>query len=338
MLVRIQLGQLTIEKIKVVSILNKVKIFSGSASYHLAKKIADHYGSPLGELTIKKFSDGEMQPSFDESIRGCEIFIVQSTNPPGDNLLELLLMIDAAKRASANSITVVIPYYGYARQDRKDKPRVSIGSKMIADVLSAAGANRVITMDLHAPQIQAFFNMPVDHLDSSVVFIPYIKSLNLDKLMIAAPDVGASNRNREYAKALGCSMVICDKERRKANEIASMTIIGDVTGMDVVLVDDLIDTAGTLSKAAKLIKDNGARSVRAVCTHPVLSGKAYENIENSVLEELIVCDTIPMQHASPKIRVLSVAPLISKAIRNIHEHGSVSSLFKLDNSFQPNLI
>jgi ribose-phosphate pyrophosphokinase len=321
-----------------VSIINKVKIFSGSASRSLALKIADHYGLPLGDVTISKFSDGEMQPSFNESVRGCDIFIVQSTNPPGDNLLELLLMIDAAKRASANHISVVIPYYGYARQDRKDKPRVSIGSKMIADVLSAAGANRVITMDLHAPQIQAFFNMPVDHLDSSVIFIPYIKSLNLERLVIAAPDVGASNRNREYAKSMGVPMVICDKERRKANEIASMTIIGDVNGMDVVLVDDLIDTAGTLSKAAKLIKDNGARTVRAVCTHPVLSGKAYENIENSVLEELIVCDTIPMVQTSPKIRVLSVAPLISKAIRNIHEHGSISSLFKLDNSFQHNLI
>lgn len=321
-----------------MSVINKVKIFSGTASFSLAQKIADHFGSTLGDVTINKFSDGEMQPSFNESVRGCDIFIVQSTNPPGDNLLELLLMIDAAKRASANYITAVIPYYGYARQDRKDKPRVSIGSKMIADLLSAAGANRVITMDLHAPQIQAFFNVPVDHLDSSVVFIPYIRSLNLDKLVIAAPDVGASNRNREYAKVLGCPMVICDKERRKANEIASMTIIGDVNGMDVVLVDDLCDTAGTLSKAAKLIKDNGARSVRAVCTHPVLSGKAYENIENSVLEELIVCDTIPMKQSSDKIRVLSVAPLISKAIRNIHEHGSISSLFKLDNSFQPNLI
>ncbi|NQW42552.1 MAG: ribose-phosphate pyrophosphokinase [Bacteroidetes bacterium] len=318
--------------------MNKVKIFSGTASYSLSQKIADHFGNTLGDVTINKFSDGEMQPSFNESVRGCDIFIVQSTNPPGDNLLELLLMIDAAKRASANYITAVIPYYGYARQDRKDKPRVSIGSKMIADLLSAAGANRVITMDLHAPQIQGFFNVPVDHLDSSVVFIPYIRSLNLDKLVIAAPDVGASNRNREYAKVLGCPMVICDKERRKANEIASMTIIGDVNGMDVVLVDDLCDTAGTLSKAAKLIKDNGARSVRAVCTHPVLSGKAYENIENSVLEELIVCDTIPMKQSSDKIRVLSVAPLISKAIRNIHEHGSISSLFKLDNSFQPNLI
>ena len=285
-----------------MSVLNKVKIFSGSASRVLASKVAEYYGTTLGDMTLNKFSDGEMQPSFNESVRGCDLFLVQSTNPPGDNLLELLLMIDAAKRASANHITVVIPYYGYARQDRKDKPRVSIGSKMIADVLSAAGANRVITMDLHAPQIQGFFNMPVDHLDSSV------------------------------------NMVICDKERRKANEIASMTIIGDVQDMDVVLVDDLCDTAGTLSKAAKLIKDNGARSVRAVCTHPVLSGKAYENIEGSVLEELIVCDTIPMRHSSPKIKVLSVAPLISKAIRNIHEHGSVSSLFKLDNSFQPNLI
>ncbi len=321
-----------------MSVINKVKIFSGTSTLSLSQKIADHYGSPLGDVSIFKFSDGEMQPSFNESVRGCEVFIVQSTNPPGDNLMELLLMIDAIKRASANYITAVIPYYGYARQDRKDKPRVSIGSKMIADLLSAAGANRVITMDLHAPQIQGFFNVPVDHLDSSVVFIPYIKSLKLEKLVIAAPDVGASNRNREYAKTLGVPMVICDKERRKANEIASMTIIGDVTDMDVVLVDDLCDTAGTLSKAAKLIKDNGARSVRAVCTHPVLSGKAYENINNSVLEELIVCDTLPLKEHSDKIKVLSVAPLISKAIRNIHEHGSISSLFKLDNSFQHSLI
>ena len=315
-----------------------VKIFSGTGSSELAEKIAQCFGSALGRINIQKFSDGEFQPIFLESIRGDYVFLVQSTFAPTDNLMELLLMIDAAKRASAYKIIAVIPYYGYARQDRKDKPRVSIGSKMIADVLSAAGANRVITMDLHAPQIQAFFNVPVDHLDSSVIFIPYIRSLNLQKLVIAAPDVGASNRNREYAKVIGCPMVICDKERRKANEIASMTIIGDVTDMDVVLVDDLIDTAGTLSKAARLIKDNGARSVRAVCTHPVLSGKAYENIENSVLEELIVCDTIPMKQSSPKIKVLSVAPLMSKAIRSIHEQGSISSLFKLDNSFQPNLI
>ncbi|MBC7450856.1 MAG: ribose-phosphate pyrophosphokinase, partial [Cytophagales bacterium] len=261
-----------------------------------------------------------------------------TTNPPGDNLLELLLMIDAAKRASANYITAVIPYFGYARQDRKDKPRVSIGSKMIADILSAVGANRVITMDLHAPQIQGFFNIPVDHLDSSVIFIPYIRSLNLERLIIAAPDVGASNRNKEFAKILGVPMVICDKERRKANEIASMTIIGDVQDQDVVLFDDICDTGGTLCKAAALMKEKGARSVRAVCTHPVLSGKAYENIANSQLEELIVCDTIPLRQSSEKIRVISVAPLISKAIRNIHEQGSISSLFKLDNSFQPNLI
>jgi ribose-phosphate pyrophosphokinase len=318
--------------------ISQAKIFSGTASMSLSQKIVDHYGMELGDVTISKFKDGEMQPRYNESIRGCHVFIVQSTNPSGDNLLELLLMIDAAKRASAAYITAVIPYYGYARQDRKDKPRVSIGSKLIADLLSTAGANRVITMDLHAPQIQGFFNVPVDHLDSAVIFIPYIRSLKLENLVIAAPDVGASNRNREYAKVMGVPMVICDKERRKANEIAKMTIIGDVENMDVVLVDDLCDTAGTLSKAAALIKENGARSVRAVCTHPVLSGAAYENIQESVLEELIVCDTIPLKQHIPKIRVLSVAPLISKAIRNIYEQGSISTLFRLDNSFQQNLI
>ena len=310
-----------------MSILNKVKIFSGSASYSLAMKIAEYYGTTLGDMTLNKFSDGEMQPSYNESIRGCDLFLVQSTTPPGDNLLELLLMIDAAKRASANSITVVIPYYGYARQDRKDKPRVSIGSKMIADVLSAAGANRVITMDLHAPQIQGFFNMPVDHLDSSVIFIPYIKSLNLEKLVIAAPDVGASNRNREYAKSLGVPMVICDKERRKANEIAGMTIIGDVTDADVVLVDDLCDTAGTLTKAAELFIEKGAKTVRAFCTHAVLSGPAYERINNSKLTELIVTDTIPLTQKSDKIRVVTIADLFADVINKVVKNESISTHF-----------
>jgi ribose-phosphate pyrophosphokinase len=323
----------------VTSIINQVKLFSGTGSKVLAGKIADFYGKELGDVTVSKFSDGEIQPSFNESVRGCDLFIIQSTHAPSDNLMELLLMIDAAKRASANYITAVIPYFGYARQDRKDKPRVSIGSKMIADILSASGANRIITMDLHAPQIQGFFNFPVDHLDASVIFIPYIASLKLENLAIGAPDVGATARNRDYARSLDCPMIICDKQRKKANEIAAMQVIGDVENMDIVLVDDLVDTAGTLCKAAALLMEKGAKSVRAVCTHAVLSGKAYENIEASVLTELVVCDTIPVRHdLSTKIRVLSTAPLFSKAIRQIHEHGSISSLFKMENAIQKNLI
>lgn len=320
------------------SIINPVKLFAGTGSIALAKKVAEAYGKELGDVTISKFSDGEIQPSFNESVRGCDIFIIQSTFAPADNLMELLLMVDAARRASANYITAVIPYFGYARQDRKDKPRVSIGSKLIADILSASGVNRVITMDLHAPQIQGFFNIPVDHLDASVIFIPYINSLGLDNLTIGSPDVGSTARNREYAKSLDCPMIICDKERKRANEIASMQVIGDVKGMDVVLVDDLVDTAGTLCKSAALLMDKGAKSVRAVTTHPVLSGKALENIENSVLAELVVCDTIPVRIESSKIKVLSVAPLLSKAIRQVHEHGSISSLFKKDGVIQKQLI
>ena len=320
------------------SIINQVKLFSGTGSQILARKIAEYYGKELGDVTISKFSDGEIQPSFNESVRGCDLFIIQSTFAPSDNIMELLLMVDAARRASANYITAVIPYFGYARQDRKDKPRVSIGSKMIADILSASGVNRVITMDLHAPQIQGFFNIPVDHLDASVIFIPYIASLGLENLAIGSPDVGATARNREYARTLDCPMIICDKQRKKANEIAAMQVIGDVENMDVVLVDDLVDTAGTLCKAAALLMEKGAKSVRAVCTHAVLSGKAYENIENSVLTELVVCDTIPVHHQSSKIKVISTAPLFSKAIRQIHEHGSISSLFKMEKAIQKNLI
>lgn len=320
------------------SIINQVKLFSGTSSHSLAGKIANNYGKELGDATISKFSDGEIQPSFNESVRGCDVFIIQSTHAPSDNLMELLLMIDAGRRASANYITAVIPYFGYARQDRKDKPRVSIGSKMIADILSASGANRVITMDLHAPQIQGFFNIPVDHLDASVIFIPYIASLGLENLAIGSPDVGATARNREYARTLDCPMIICDKQRKKANEIAAMQVIGEVEGMDVVLVDDLVDTAGTLCKAAALLMEKGAKSVRAVCTHPVLSGKALENVQNSVLTELVVCDTIPHSNLPDKIKVLSVAPLFSKAIRQIHEHGSISSLFKMEKAIQQNLI
>jgi ribose-phosphate pyrophosphokinase len=306
----------------------QVKIFSGTASKYLAEQIADFYGAPLGDVQVARFSDGEFSPSFDESVRGCDVFIIQSTFSPTDNLFELLMLIDAAKRASAHYITAVIPYFGYARSDRKDKPRVSIASKLIADLLQTAGANRVMTMELHAPQIQGFFNVPVDHLESSIIFAPYIKTLADENIVIAAPDVGASNRIREVAKILNLNMVICDKERRKANEIANMTVIGDVEGKDVVLIDDIIDTGGTLCKSSSMLMDKGARSVRALCCHPVLSGKAYENIENSVLTELVVTDTIPLKHHSDKIKVVSVAPLFARAIRNVHEHGSISSLFK----------
>jgi ribose-phosphate pyrophosphokinase len=309
---------------------NEIKLFSGTNSLYLAEKIAAVFGSQLGDITISRFSDGEIQPSINESVRGCDVFLIQSTFAPSDNLMELLLMIDASKRASAHYITAVIPYFGMARQDRKDKPRVSIGSKVVADLLKAVGVSRIMTMDLHAPQIQGFFEIPVDHLDPSVIFIPYIMRKGFGStLMIASPDMGSSARARVYAKALGCDMVIVDKERRRANEIASMTLIGDVSGRDVIMVDDIIDTGNTLAKAAQLIKDRGALSVRAMCTHPVLSGKAYETIENSVLDELVVCDTIPLVKQSEKIKVLSVAELFANAIRNVTEFGSISSLFQI---------
>ncbi len=304
-----------------------VKIFSGTESQHLAEKIAQRFGAPLGKINIQKFSDGEFQPIFLESIRGDYVFLVQSTFAPSDNLMELLLMIDAAKRASAYRIVAVIPYYGFARQDRKDKPRVAIGSKLVATLLEAAGAHRVITMDLHAPQIQGFFDIPVDHLDSSAIFIPYIEQLKLENLTFAAPDVGSTNRVREIASYFNAEMVICDKHRKRANEIASMVVIGEVKDRDIVLIDDICDTGGTLAKAAGLLKEKGARSIRALCTHPILSGKAYENIENSVLEELVVCDTIPLKGQSNKIKVLSVADLFAIAIRNAYENKSITSLF-----------
>ena len=314
-----------------MAVKNEGKIFSGTRSKYLAVEIAKAYGIPLGDCSISYFSDGEFQPSFNESVRGCDVFLVQSTFPNTDNLMELLLMIDAAKRASAHYITAVIPYFGMARQDRKDKPRVSIGSKVVADMLTVAGASRVITMDLHAPQIQGFFEVPVDHLDPAVIFLPYMRSLKMgSNVIIASPDMGSSARARTYAKALGCDMVIVDKERRRANEIASMTLIGDVSGKDVIMVDDIIDTGNTLAKAAQLLKDRGALSVRAMCTHPVLSGKAYENIENSVLDELVVCDTIPLVRTDSKIKVLTVAQLFADAIKNITEHGSISSLFDMN--------
>ena len=304
-----------------------LKIFSGTSSEYLAEKIAVAYGTSLGKISIQRFSDGEIQPTFLESIRGDYVFLVQSTFAPGDNLLELLLMIDAARRASAYKIIAVIPYFGYARQDRKDKPRVAIGSKLVANLLTAAGADRVVTMDLHAPQIQGFFDIPVDHLDSSAIFIPYIRNLQLENLTFAAPDVGSANRIREVASYFNVEMVICDKHRKRANEIASMVVIGDVTNRDIVLIDDICDTAGTLTKAAKLLKDKGARSVRALCTHPVLSGNAYANIDNSVLEELVICDTIPLQGQSSKLKLLSVADLFASAIKNAYENQSITSLF-----------
>lgn len=306
---------------------NEVKLFSGRNSLFVAEKIAAAYGQPLGDITVSQFSDGEIQPSINESVRGCDVFFIQSTFPSADNLLELLLMIDAAKRASAHYITAVIPYFGMARQDRKDRPRVSIGSKVAADLLKAVGVSRVMTMDLHAPQIQGFFEVPVDHLDSSVIFIPYIRDLKESNLILASPDMGSSNRTRTFARALNLDMVICDKERKRANEIASMTLIGDVTGKDVILIDDIIDTGNTLAKSAQMLKDKGALSVRAMCTHPVLSGKAYETLEASVIDELVVCDTIPLRRESNKIKVLSVAGLFSSAIKNVTEFGSISSLF-----------
>lgn len=304
-----------------------VKIFAGTGSKELAQKIANQFGARLGKVVITKFSDGEFQPVFMESIRGDYVFLVQSTSAPTDNLMELLLMIDAAKRASAYKIITVIPYYGYARQDRKDKPRVAIGAKLIASLLQTAGADRVITMDLHAAQIQGFFDIPVDHLDSSAIFIPYIEQLKLENLTFAAPDVGSTNRVREIASYFNAEMVICDKHRKRANEIASMVVIGDVEGKDIILIDDICDTGGTLASAAALLKEKGAVSVRAFCTHPVLSGNAYNNIENSELEELIVCDTIPLKRESEKIRVVTVADLFAIAIRNAYENKSITSLF-----------
>lgn len=307
--------------------MSSVKIFSGTATRYLAEKIAHSYGKPLGNLIVQRFNDGEISPFFEESVRGCDVFLIQSTFPPAENMMELLLMIDAAKRASAKYVTVVLPYFGYARQDRKDKPRVSIAAKLVANLLSAAGADRLMTCDLHAGQIQGFFDFPVDHLDGSAIFVPYLRKLNIENLLFAAPDVGGVGRARNFAKIFEADMVVCDKHRKRANEIASMQVIGDVEGANVVLVDDMVDTGGTLCKAAQVIKEKGAKSIRAVCTHPLLSGKAYENIENSVLEELIVTDTIPLKRESHKITQLSVSHLFATAIRRVHDYESISSLF-----------
>jgi ribose-phosphate pyrophosphokinase len=304
-----------------------VKIFAGSSSKSLGEAIAKHYGEPLGKNSLQIFSDGEMLPSFDESVRGCDVFLIQSTHSPSNNLFELLFMVDAARRASAHSVTVVLPFFGYSRQDRKDKPRVGIGAKLVANLLTASGANRLMTLDLHAGQIQGFFDFPVDHLEGTAIFVPYLKSLGSDKLVFASPDVGGVVRTRHMAKFFNADMVICDKHRKRANEVASIQLIGNVEGADVVLVDDLIDTGGTMCKAAKLIMDKGAKSVRAVVTHGVLSGAAYDNISNSVLTELVVTDTIPPKGQSDKIKVLSVAELFAKAITCVRDNESISSLF-----------
>ena len=305
----------------------KSKIFACTQSAVLAGSIAKYYGVDVGNVIFSRYSDGEFQPSFEESVRGNRIFIIGSTHPTSENLMEMLLMLDAAKRASARHITAVVPYFGWARQDRKDKPRVPIGAKLIAKLLEAAGATRIITMDLHADQIQGFFEKPVDHLFASSLFIPYISALNLENLTIASPDMGGSKRAYAYSKFLESDVVVCYKQRKKANIIESMELIGSVDGKDVVLVDDLVDTAGTLTKAADLMISRGARSVRAVCTHPILSGEAYEKVEKSKLLELIVTDSIPVKKKSKKIKVLSCAQLFAEVMYNVHHNKSISSKF-----------
>ena len=304
-----------------------VKIFACTQSTELAGKIARAYGIELGNVIFSRFSDGECQPSFEESVRGARVFIIGSTHPTSENLMEMLLMIDAAKRASAKHITAVMPYFGWARQDRKDKPRVPIAAKLVANLLETAGATRVITMDLHADQIQGFFEIPVDHLYASTIFVPYIKSLNLENLCIASPDMGGSKRAHSYAKFLNSDVVICYKQRKKANVIEKMELIGDVEGKNVILVDDMVDTAGTLVKASEIMKDKGAVSVRAICTHAILSGNAVEKVENSPMEELIVTDSIPHDSLPKKIHVLSCDKLFADVMRSVHEHASISNKF-----------
>lgn len=306
---------------------SSVKIFAGSASELLGAKIARAFGQELGNVKRSRFSDGEFQISYEESIRGNDVFIVQSTMPPADNLMELLLMVDAAKRASANKIVAVIPYFGFARQDRKDKPRVAIGAKLVANLLTAAGVDRVMTMDLHADQIQGFFEVPVDHLFASSIFLPYIDSLDTSNLIMAAPDTGGTKRANAYAKYLNVDMAICYKQRKVANQIENMTVIGDIEGKDILLVDDIIDTAGTLTKAADMMMEKGAKSVRAMCTHAVLSGPAYERLEASSIKELIVTDTIPLRQNSSKIKVLTVAELFADVIHSAINYQSISKYF-----------
>ena len=302
-------------------------VFSGTASRYLAEKICEELGCPLGDLTVTKFADGEFEVCYEESIRGRDVFLVQSTFPTSDNLMELLLMVDAAKRASARSICAVVPYFGWARQDRKSKPRVSIGAKLVADLLSVAGIDRLMTMDLHADQEQGFFDVPVDHLYASTVMLPYIKSLNLKNLCIASPDVGGSKRAASYAKYLDCPMVMCNKSRKKANEVADMQIIGDVEGLDVVLVDDIVDTAGTITKAADLIMSRGANSVRAIASHCIMSGPADDRVEASALKEMVFTDSIPYRGKCDKVKELSVSSMLAETIRRVMENESISSQY-----------
>lgn len=306
-----------------------IKVFAGTKSRYMAEEICQELGIELGKMNIQHFADGEFEVSFEESIRGCEVFLVQSTFPNSDNLMELLLMIDAAKRASAKSVIAVIPYFGWARQDRKDKPRVSIAAKLVSDLLQAAGVDRVITMDLHADQIQGFFNVPVDHLYGSSVFLPYIESLHLPDLVIATPDVGGAKRANSYAKYLNVPLVLCHKQRAKANVVATMTVIGDVKGKNVVLVDDMVDTAGTITKAADLMMAEGAKSVRALCSHAIMSDPASERVTNCALEEMIFTNSIPFNKNCPKCTILSVAKMFADTIRRVHNNESISSQYLL---------
>lgn len=307
-----------------------VNIFSGRATHYLAEKIAASYGKKLGDVLVTEFSDGEFQPSFEDNIRGNDIFIVQSTFPPTDNLFELLMMIDAAKRASARHIIAVIPYFGFARQDRKDKPRVSIAAKLVANLLTAAGVQRVITIDLHADQIQGFFDVPVDHLYASSIFIPYMKQLDLPNMIFASPDTGGTRRAAAYAKIFDTGFVMCYKQRSKANQVDTMQLIGDVKGKDVIMLDDIIDTGTTITRAATLMLANGASSVRAFCTHPILSGEAVDRIEKSDFTEVVVTDTIPVRQKCQKIKVLTTADLLADVIGRVHNYESISSLFKFN--------
>ncbi len=312
------------------SAIHPIKIFAGTKSRYMGEEICKDLGIELGKMNVQHFADGEFEVSFEETVRGCEVYLVQSTFPNTDNLMELLLMIDAAKRASAHSVIAVIPYFGWARQDRKDKPRVSIAAKLVADILSAAGVNRVITMDLHADQIQGFFNVPVDHLYASSVFVPYIQSLNLENMVVATPDVGGAKRANSYAKYLNVPLVLCHKQRAKANVVASMTVIGDVKDKNVILIDDMVDTAGTIVKAADLMLSEGAKSVRAIASHAIMSDPATERVDNSGLTEMIFTNSIPYKKESKKVTVISVAHLIADTIRRVHNNQSISSqyLFK----------
>ncbi|MBU0764448.1 MAG: ribose-phosphate pyrophosphokinase [Bacteroidetes bacterium] len=304
-----------------------IKFFAGTASQEMAEKIVKSYGTELGKSSLLRFSDGEFQPSYEETVRGMNVFIIQSTFPPTDNLMELLLMIDAAKRASAYKVIAVMPYFGFARQDRKDQPRVSIGAKLVANLLHAAGVDRVMTMDLHADQIQGFFNVPVDHLYASTIFVPYMKELGIEDLVIAAPDMGGARRANTYARFLNCRMAICYKLREKPNEVGEMTVIGKVENKNVIIMDDMIDTAGTITLAAEMMMEKKAKSVRALATHAVLSGPAYERIENSPLTEVVLTDSIPLKKECSKIKILSIADLFADVIRKVYKNESISSTF-----------